>query len=94
MTWPNRVVRRRDTASGRTVAMAVAAAPRTITPEEQAVAHGRSAEAEHRSILEAALGLRERPSFLEVLASIPDVGTDADFERIQSTTAAKSHVFD
>ena len=62
--------------------------------EEQAVAHGRSAEAEHRSILEAALGLRERPGFLEVLASIPDVGTDADFERIQSTTAAKSHVFD
>ena len=61
--------------------------------KERAVAHGRSAEAEHRSILEAALDLRKPLSFEEVLASIPDVGSDADFERVQSTTPV-AHVFD
>lgn len=45
---------------------------------------GRSAEAEHREILAAALiGPRKR-SFAEVLATMPDVGQDADFERVQS----------
>jgi plasmid stability protein len=52
--------------------------------KERADAHGRSAEAEHREILAAALlGLRRR-SFAEVLASMPNVGRDADFERVQS----------
>ncbi len=55
--------------------------------------HGRSAEAEHREILAAALGRPKRLSFAEVLASMPDVGEDADFERIQSTAMA-SDVFD
>ena len=43
---------------------------------------GRSAEAEHRELL-AAVWLKSRTkSFAEVLASIPNVGEDADFARI------------
>ena len=42
--------------------------------------HGRSAEAEHREILRAALrGDLERSSFKLALATMPDVGTDDDF---------------
>ena len=47
--------------------------------------HGRSAEAEHRRILEAALLRPGKKSFTEVLKAIPDVGTDADFEREDDT---------
>ena len=61
--------------------------------KERAVAHGRSAEAEHREILVAALVHPRKRSFAEVLASIPDVGVDADFERVQSGSDAP-HVFD
>jgi plasmid stability protein len=50
------------------------------TLKEVAAAHGRSAEAEHREILRAALLRPARRSFAEVLASMPDVGTDADFD--------------
>ena len=46
---------------------------------ERAVAHGRSAEAEHRAILEHAL--RPRRSLKETLLAMPDVGTDRDFAR-------------
>lgn len=60
---------------------------------EQAVANGRSAEAEHRAILAQALGGTARRSFAEVLSGIPDVGQDADFERIQDTGEAP-RVFD
>lgn len=52
--------------------------------KERAGAHGRSAEAEHREILADALSRPRRRGFAEVLASMPDVGTDADFERIDS----------
>lgn len=52
--------------------------------KERAGAHGRSAEAEHREILAEALARPRRRSLAEVLASIPDVGTDTDFERIES----------
>ena len=52
--------------------------------KERAGRHGRSAEAEHREILAAALGRPRRRSFAEVLASMPDVGADADFERAES----------
>ncbi len=38
-----------------------------------AAAHGRSAEAEHREILRAALQRPPRSSFNEILASMPDV---------------------
>jgi len=48
---------------------------------EQAAAHGRSAEAEHREILARALGDTKRKSLAEVLMAMPDVGEDADFER-------------
>lgn len=42
--------------------------------------HGRSAEAEHREILRAALsGELTRASFKNALASMPDVGSDDDF---------------
>ena len=61
--------------------------------KERAGAHGRSAEAEHREILAAALARPRRRSFAEVLASIPTVGTDADFERQNSVTEAP-RVFD
>jgi plasmid stability protein len=52
--------------------------------KEQAGAHGRSAEAEHRAILAAALARPRRRSFAEVLGSMPNAGTDADFERVQA----------
>jgi plasmid stability protein len=61
--------------------------------KERAVAHGRSAEAEHREILGAALRRPRKRSFAAVLASMPNVGVDADFERI-SGTAEAPRVFD
>lgn len=45
-----------------------------------AAAHGRSAEAEHRKILRQVLQHPPRRSLAEVLASIPDVGEDEDFD--------------
>ncbi|MDZ7856170.1 FitA-like ribbon-helix-helix domain-containing protein [Sphaerotilus sp.] len=50
----------------------------------RAAAHGRSAEAEHRDILAAALMRPQRRSLADVLAAMPDVGRDSDFERVQS----------
>ncbi len=50
----------------------------------RAGAHGRSAEAEHREILATALLRPRKRGFAEVLASMPDGGTDADFARVQS----------
>jgi antitoxin FitA len=54
--------------------------------------HGISAEAEHRAILENALMKPRKKSFAEILGSIPNVGNDADFERIQDVKT--NHVFD
>ena len=54
------------------------------TLKERAGAHGRSAEAEHRAILAAALARPRRRSFAEVLASMAPVGLDADFERVEA----------
>lgn len=53
---------------------------------------GISAEAEHRKILELVLIKPAQKSFAEVLASMPNVGNDADFERVQDKKAP--HVFD
>ena len=60
---------------------------RDIPPEvvgalkRRAARHGRSAEAEHRSILRAALQADvEAGSFKAMLASMPDVGLDEDFD--------------
>jgi antitoxin FitA len=47
---------------------------------ERARVHGRSAEAEHQEILKAALSRPRRRNFSEVLAAMPDVGADSDFE--------------
>jgi plasmid stability protein len=55
---------------------------------EQAAAHGRSAEAEHREILARALRRPKKRSFAEALMSMPDVGEDADFERIDDSDEA------
>jgi antitoxin FitA len=49
----------------------------------RAAANQRSAEEEHRQILSRALRGPKRRSFAEVLASMPNVGKDADFARVQ-----------
>lgn len=51
--------------------------------KERAGAYSLSAEAEHRQILEAALSCPKKHSFAELLTAILDVGTDADFQRVQ-----------
>lgn len=61
--------------------------------KERAGMHGRSAEAEHRAILAAALARPRRRSFAEVLAAMPEVGADADFARTSSESEAPG-VFD
>lgn len=50
------------------------------TLKQVAAAHGRSAEAEHREILRNVLQRPPRRSVAEVLASMPNVGEDADFD--------------
>jgi antitoxin FitA len=61
--------------------------------KQRAAKNGRSAEAEHRAILQdVLLGLRRR-SLADILASMPNVGEDADFERVQSSRKAND-VFD
>jgi plasmid stability protein len=52
--------------------------------KQRAAKHNRSAEQEHREILQSALrGPRRRP-LAEVLAAMPNVGEDEDFRREQS----------
>ena len=51
--------------------------------KKRAGAHGRSAEAEHRAILAAALLTPPRRSLAELLAAMPDVGRDSDFQRVE-----------
>ena len=55
--------------------------------KERAGANGRSAEAEHRAILTAALTRARKRSFAQVLAQMPDVGLDTDFERVPAEPA-------
>lgn len=47
--------------------------------KRRAAQRGRSAEAEHRELLREALLRPKRRSVADVLASMPNVGTDADF---------------
>ncbi len=61
--------------------------------KRRAARHGRSAEAEHRALLEAVLLHPKRKSFAEALAAIPEVGQDADFERTNDS-ANNDDVFD
>ncbi len=53
------------------------------TLKQRAARHQRSAEAEHREILKQALLRPRRKTFAQALASIPNVGTDHDFERVE-----------
>ncbi len=55
--------------------------------KKRAVRHGRSAEAEHRTILETTLRRTRRRTFAEALAAMPDVGRDEDFTRKDDSTA-------
>ena len=57
-----------------------------------AARHKRSAEAEHRALLEQALLKPRRKTFVQVLKSMPNVGLDKDFERVDSEVAGR--VFD
>jgi plasmid stability protein len=52
--------------------------------KRRAAKHNRSAEQEHRNILEAALRGPRKRSLAEVLSSIPNVGDDSDFVREQT----------
>lgn len=61
--------------------------------KQRAVQHGRSAEAEHRAILEEVLLHPAKKSFAEVLAAMPNVGRDEDFERMEDMSV-QDHVFD
>ncbi len=62
--------------------------------KQRATRHGRSAEAEHRAILEEVLlGMPKKKSFAQALASMPNVGQDEDFERRADADEA-AHVFD
>lgn len=55
----------------------------------RAARHGRSSEAEHREILRQALNEpRPTQSLKDLLFAMPDVGTDADFERPRPKTRA------
>jgi plasmid stability protein len=61
--------------------------------KQRAARHGRSAGAEHRTILEEVLlGTPKKKSFAEALASMPNIGQEEDFERLDGDEEA--HVFD
>ena len=51
--------------------------------KQRAAQHGRSAEAEHRVLLETLLLKPKGKSFAEILKSMPNVGTDEDFQRVE-----------
>lgn len=51
--------------------------------KQRAAKHNRSAEQEHREILQAALRGPRRRHLAEILAAIPNVGNDQDFAREQ-----------
>ena len=57
-------------------------------PKKRAGAHSPSAEAEYRAILAAVLLTPRRRPLAELLASMPDVGRDADFERREHEAVA------
>ncbi len=52
--------------------------------KRRAAKRNHSAEQEHREILQAALRGPKRRHLAEVLAAIPNVGEDGDFEREQT----------
>ncbi|MDN5848874.1 MAG: DNA-binding protein [Nitrococcus sp.] len=56
--------------------------------KERAVRHKRSAEAEHRAILKQVLLKPRHKIFAQVLAAMPYVGRDEDFERVDDKNEA------
>lgn len=71
---------------------------RNLEPEiidalkQRAARHGRSAEMEHRIILREVLGTLKKRSLAELLSTMPNVGLDTDFARVQ-TSSRSDHVF-
>ena len=61
--------------------------------KQRAARHGRSAEAEHHVLLEELLLRPKGKSFAETLASMPNVGEDEDFERVEDPVE-RDRVFD
>lgn len=59
----------------------------------RAARHGRSAEAEHRALLESVLMHPARKSFAQALSGIPNVGRDEDFARGEDESRPRN-VFD
>ena len=58
--------------------------PRIIDAlKQRAAKNGRGAEAEHRALLEERLLPPMGKHFAEALASMPNVGTDSDFARVE-----------
>jgi len=57
--------------------------------KKRAGAHGRSQEAELRAILSAALLSPPRRNLAELLAAMPDVGQDSDFDRPSDSAEAR-----
>ena len=56
--------------------------PRIVAAlKQRAARHGRSAEAEHRLLLESVLMHPSRMTFAEAIATMPNVGKDEDFQR-------------
>jgi plasmid stability protein len=62
--------------------------------KQRASHNGRSAEAEHRAILEDVLAVTKRRLLIDVLAEMPDVGRDEYFERYQGNDKDVENVFD
>jgi plasmid stability protein len=60
--------------------------------KQRAARHGRSAEAEHRALLETLLLQPKGKSFAEALTGMPNVGQDEDFQRLEDG-AGNDHVF-
>ena len=56
----------------------------------RAAKHGRSAEAEHRALLEELLLLSKPKTFAAALLEIPASGRDEDFERVGDEEEAKN----
>ena len=61
--------------------------------KRRAAKNGRSAEAEHRALLEELLLRPKGKSFAEALVSMPNVGDDEDFER-EKDPIERDRVFD
>ena len=60
--------------------------------KQRAAQHSRSAEAEHRALLEELLLRPRGKSFAEALSTMPNVGEDEDFERMEDE-AGSDNVF-